>query len=266
MNCSFCNGMDSMANYMYVDKNNNLLTESELSAFTILHPDEKVSFRKVIFCGICYNDLSRRTDRKVTLTKRQTQRTPVVTAKRPKPKNYYICPFCDTANEPLRNTCKNCSRILFSTEYETKRISKGSYNKKQGSFGLNKVVLLVAILFATLYIFINNSGEQTPRIAQPVSGTVMGQQSTYEWPDGTKYTGEFKNGQPNGKGTMTWANGGTYTGDFLNGKITGRGKLSMNGGVFEGSLVDGKPHGEGKMTYPDGSIYTGMWVNGKPGS
>jgi hypothetical protein len=46
------------------------------------------------------------------------------------------------------------------------------------------------------------------------------------------YTGVFRNGYPNGKGTYTWASGNTYKGDWNMGKRDGN-------GVFTGRL-DGK--------------------------
>jgi hypothetical protein len=46
------------------------------------------------------------------------------------------------------------------------------------------------------------------------------------------YTGVFRKGYPNGKGTYTWASGNTYKGDWIMGKREGN-------GVFTGRL-DGK--------------------------
>lgn len=37
-----------------------------------------------------------------------------------------------------------------------------------------------------------------------------------EWPDGTKYTGQFKEGKMEGKGTKTWPNGNRYDGLWRN--------------------------------------------------
>jgi hypothetical protein len=37
---------------------------------------------------------------------------------------------------------------------------------------------------------------------------------TYNWPDGTKYVGEWKDNRMHGQGTRTWADGGKYVGEY----------------------------------------------------
>ncbi len=37
-------------------------------------------------------------------------------------------------------------------------------------------------------------------------------------PDGTKYVGEFKDGEKNGQGTFTFPDGGKYVGEFRDNK------------------------------------------------
>jgi len=46
-----------------------------------------------------------------------------------------------------------------------------------------------------------------------------------------KYSGEFRNGKPEGKGTYTYANGNTFSGYWVNGLKNGKGKFiySLNG-------------------------------------
>ena len=41
---------------------------------------------------------------------------------------------------------------------------------------------------------------------------------------GEAYTGEYKDGQPHGKGAYTWPNGEIYEGDFINGVKHGKGR------------------------------------------
>ena len=41
------------------------------------------------------------------------------------------------------------------------------------------------------------------------------------WPDGSYYEGEYKDGVKSGKGTFSWADGSTYTGDFFENDIQG---------------------------------------------
>ncbi|MBM7661694.1 hypothetical protein JOC85_002497 [Bacillus mesophilus] len=255
-----------MASYMFLDKNNNLITESEFSAFKILHPEEEnIRFQKVTLCGICYGNLSNHLNRKVNM-KRKANQTPsaISSNKSRKVDHYYICPFCHTHNEPLSNTCKNCTRILFSTEYETKRVSS-----KSTKINLNpkQVMLLIGIVLFAVYLLTPNDTNLVHNMIDraTIESSSSNEPGYYEWPDGTTYNGEFENGLAHGKGTIEWVNGNIYTGDFTEGKITGQGKLMFSdGAVYEGSLSDGQPHGVGTMKYSNGSTFSGLWVNGKP--
>jgi Caspase domain/MORN repeat len=59
--------------------------------------------------------------------------------------------------------------------------------------------------------------------------------------DGVRYTGQFKNKRPNGRGVADYPNGRRYEGEWVN-------------GVWQG---------QGKLTLTDGSSLTGGWYNGK---
>ena len=66
-------------------------------------------------------------------------------------------------------------------------------------------------------------------------------QGTLTLANGTKYVGEWKDGNFNGQGTYTDADGGKYVGEFR----------------------DGKPHGQGILYHADGTVdKEGIWENG----
>ena len=44
---------------------------------------------------------------------------------------------------------------------------------------------------------------------------------TQTWPDGAKYTGEWRNGKAEGFGTFTHANSDVYAGDFKDDRANG---------------------------------------------
>lgn len=77
------------------------------------------------------------------------------------------------------------------------------------------------------------------------------------------YTGEFKNGQPHGYGTMIWHgadSGEKYVGDFVEGWRTGFGTYTWkSGNVYEGEFLNNKLNGEGSLYYTDGSSYVGQY-------
>ena len=66
--------------------------------------------------------------------------------------------------------------------------------------------------------------------------------------DGDKYIGEFKDGQPHGKGEFIWTHGKRYIGQFTEGNLTGRGVMifeenhrEMPGERWEGLFKNGFP-------------------------
>lgn len=64
----------------------------------------------------------------------------------------------------------------------------------------------------------------------------------YNYPDGSRWVGEFKDGVPAGQGTCYYAGGDRY----------------------EGQWLKGAPNGEGVMHFADGRVYGAVWVNGAP--
>ena len=85
------------------------------------------------------------------------------------------------------------------------------------------------------------------------------------------YTGEWKDGKPNGKGTMTmqqtdqrWDYGDTlWSADWVDGLIEGYGEWrSAVDGAYDGNFVRGLKSGYGKMWFSDGTVYDGQWSEG----
>lgn len=62
----------------------------------------------------------------------------------------------------------------------------------------------------------------------------------YDYPDGSRWVGEFKNGYPAGKGICYYADGNRY----------------------EGEWASNAPNGEGIMYFLGGRVYGAVWLNG----
>lgn len=89
----------------------------------------------------------------------------------------------------------------------------------------------------------------------------MAQDKTYK--NGV-YSGDEVNGLPNGNGTFM-CDTYTYTGEFKDGKMNGKGTVEdFNYGIiYTGELKDGEITGFGKYKYTDGSEYEGSFLRGR---
>lgn len=81
--------------------------------------------------------------------------------------------------------------------------------------------------------------------------------------DGSRYEGEVRNEERNGRGILAYANGDRYEGDFRDDRMSGWGVfMTKAGDVYEGEFDDDKPNGFGTYKEADGTIYAGLWTNG----
>ena len=84
------------------------------------------------------------------------------------------------------------------------------------------------------------------------------------WPDGSKYTGYWRNDMANGRGRLIHADGDVYEGDWLDDKADGNGTyIHVDGSQYTGQWKDDKQHGHGVETWADGARYEGNYEYGK---
>ena len=78
--------------------------------------------------------------------------------------------------------------------------------------------------------------------------------------DGTKYSGEWKNGLKHGSGEIKHTNGDSYQGSWVNGNLSGAGVETLAcGDKYEGEFLQGLYHGYGVFT-SNNLNYSGEWV------
>ena len=91
-----------------------------------------------------------------------------------------------------------------------------------------------------------------------VSGNCKNGYGIYEWNNGNKYEGEFKNDLYHGKGIFYYKDGTIYKGDFRNDKFTGQATITwINGDKYTGEVKNELMHGEGTLFFSDGDKYVG---------
>jgi len=88
----------------------------------------------------------------------------------------------------------------------------------------------------------------------------------YTLPDGTRYVGNFKDGNFNGQGTKTWPSGNKYVGEWKDDKRDGTGTYTWpSGNKYVGEWKNDKRGGTGTFTWPSGNKYVGEWKDDKRG-
>jgi hypothetical protein len=88
--------------------------------------------------------------------------------------------------------------------------------------------------------------------------------STFTYPCGATYAGEFADGKLHGIGKLVWPDGVVYEGEFAGGLKHGRGVHTMaDGAVYDGTFSKGLQDGKGCITYAaDGSVMSYSWHAG----
>ena len=84
------------------------------------------------------------------------------------------------------------------------------------------------------------------------------------------YTGDFVNGNKQGKGIYVWGSGSQwagdrYEGDYVNDKRNGKGiYVYTNGDRYEGGWVNSRRTGKGTYTCENGKQFSGTFQNSEP--
>lgn len=116
---------------------------------------------------------------------------------------------------------------------------------------------------AILFIFFSILAFSSNILSKCIKGDCINGQGTYKWGDGNKYTGQWKNGKPHGKGKLVSPYGVTYVGDWKDNLLHGKGIITYyNGDKYVGNFKNGKRHGKGILYNKEKKIIKkGVWAN-----
>ena len=121
-------------------------------------------------------------------------------------------------------------------------ITSSDVSPGSGRFRLYNLILM-AVRFCLTPVRLVCSGIATLKKPKGFNAmTYVRNVNIEKWLDEGIYTGELKDGLPNGQGTYTSANGYKYVGEYK----------------------DGSCHGQGTVTHTNGDTYTGEWQDDKP--
>lgn len=77
------------------------------------------------------------------------------------------------------------------------------------------------------------------------------------------YSGEMRDGHPDGRGRLEIRSGEVLEGSWKAGVLDGEGlRIDAEGNRYEGTFVAGRPHGQGRLRSRNGEIYAGPFVDG----
>jgi hypothetical protein len=106
--------------------------------------------------------------------------------------------------------------------------------------------------------------KKNPRYSGEIKNGQPDGRGIITFPDGDKYEGELKNGRLSGQGTYTFKNGMKYVGQWKDSEMNGQGtKTWSNGDKYVGQWKGSKRNGKGTQTWSDGNKYEGEWKSGK---
>ena len=117
------------------------------------------------------------------------------------------------------------------------------------------LIIISFLLLSSPVIGDNNKGETLYAWGEyiPFVWKGFGDKETHP-----KYTGDVKNGKPDGQGTETFPDGSKYIGEWIGGKPTGQGTQTYyDGDKYVGLFKDGKYHGQGTYTFSYGGKFVG---------
>ena len=121
-----------------------------------------------------------------------------------------------------------------------------------------KTILIFLSLFISCISYAQNN---LPPCNGNFTGPCFG---VYEYSNGAKYVGQFKDGLRNGQGTLTHASGAKYVGQFKDGSFNGQGTYTFaNGDKYVGQFKDNKYDGFGTFTFANGDKYVGQYKDDK---
>jgi hypothetical protein len=116
------------------------------------------------------------------------------------------------------------------------------------------LLLITAVLFWTNSIIAQNC----------ISGNCTDGFGIYTFANGSKYIGDWKNGQREGHGYIIWSDGTFYNGDWKNDKFEGYGYCSWpDGDKYIGQWTNGERTGYGIYTFKSGTKSAGYFKNAK---
>ena len=152
-------------------------------------------------------------------------------------------------SESRTNKQKECKHPNsdYTPKHDTEKSSTVSIDDKEEITNIKGIVTMFAIVFGVIFIAAYSNYKQN-------NGFVENKEYQNDWGVGV-FTGNLKDGVPNGQGTVRYNDGSEYKGGFHDGLPNGKGTYKNSKGhlVFEGVYGNGK-RARGTHYADDGTV------------
>ncbi len=177
----------------------------------------------------------------------------------------WLLPFVSLADECVQGDCVNGSgTMVYSTGHKFSGHFKDGLRHGQGVLLMPGGRKIVGVWDLNEIVRGTYSAPDGTRYEGQWKYRERNGRGTLTYPDGRVYTGQFKGDQRHGKGSLVYPDGRRYVGDFVKGQRTGQGTMTYPDGTrYSGGFKDGQRHGHGILTYPDGRTLEGEFENGE---
>ncbi len=130
------------------------------------------------------------------------------------------------------------------------------------TIGLGSLAAVLIVLFAAFFVYYRFIYEMP---SECIQGDCENGTGILVYENGTRYSGQFQDGESHGFGTFVNPRGDRYEGAWVQGEKHGYGVyVYPGGGKYSGEFHHNVKHGFGSYTWSDGTKYTGRWNEGEP--
>jgi len=174
-----------------------------------------------------------------------------------------------TGGSNFRWTARWQTALMFvSSKIATGAQTPAATSRLKKSLPVKSLIIASVVVAAVAIAGFFTGGGSSTRAACPREYDAASQMNCVgevNFPNGEKYVGQVRSGQPNGQGTYTWADGGKYVGEWRDGQRNGRGTYTWpNGDQYVGEFRNNKKHGQGTLTFASGRTQVGEFRDGNP--
>lgn len=144
-----------------------------------------------------------------------------------------------------------------SSEQKSTAFEKEKASNKPAIFAAAGIISIFLVVVVVILALSESNQNPPPEVEAQAQPEVIIQHGTIELDEGL-YTGDLRNGEPHGYGTLVYSRG-RQSSAFSEVFLPDAERMQK----YEGQWQNGYKHGNGKMIYRDGTVIEGRWEYGR---